>query len=335
MKTKLTNEDIIDQTDRWIADHEGDARMALVVALTRLNSVTEERDQKLAGDQRRNYGDIEEAFGRRRLSDLTFQDIKRWHAAMTERRGPTAANRKFATLRRLFSWAVEEKYIQGEQNCLSGRKLDFLNEEVQRERFLEVHEIDSLWDVIDGWAEHCAGLYGARPDAAEVGQQSADIIALIFLTGARKGEVLKAQVKEFVGIGTDRPTWVKPAGHTKSGRLHRVALNVDAAKIVERLVEGRNDPDGYLFPGPGAAGHRTNIDKVWRAMRKEAGLEGVRIHDLRHTAASQMISSGASLEEVGSILGHRTFSMTMRYAHLMDDAQRSAVSKISRRRRSS
>ena len=84
----------------------------------------------------------------------------------------------------------------------------------------------------------------------------------------------------------------------------------------------------YVFPGSGERGHVVEVKKAWRSICKAAGITGLRIHDLRHSFASQLASGGASLPLIGSLLGHTNPATTARYAHLFDDPQRKATESV-------
>lgn len=84
----------------------------------------------------------------------------------------------------------------------------------------------------------------------------------------------------------------------------------------------------YVFPGSGGTGHVVEIKRVWRQLCKAAGISGLRIHDLRHSFASQLASGGASLPLIGALLGHSNPATTHRYSHLFDDPQRAAVERV-------
>ena len=95
------------------------------------------------------------------------------------------------------------------------------------------------------------------------------------------------------------------------------------------LTELRRRTNGpWVFPADSKPGHRVTVQKSWLALCAAAGIEGLRIHDLRHGFASQLVSSGASLPLIGSLLGHANPQTTHRYAHLFDDPQRAAVERI-------
>jgi integrase len=84
----------------------------------------------------------------------------------------------------------------------------------------------------------------------------------------------------------------------------------------------------YVFPSDGKTGHVVEIKKGWASLCKAAGITGLRIHDLRHSFASQLASGGASLPLIGALLGHSNPATTARYAHLFSDPQRAAVEKV-------
>ena len=81
----------------------------------------------------------------------------------------------------------------------------------------------------------------------------------------------------------------------------------------------------FVFPGKVAGQPLQDIKKAWNTIRSTANLAGVRIHDLRHTHASHLVSSGLSLSIVGKLLGHTQASTTQRYAHLADTPLREAT----------
>jgi integrase len=83
----------------------------------------------------------------------------------------------------------------------------------------------------------------------------------------------------------------------------------------------------YVFPGRGAP-HRFDIKKPWAKLCRDANLKNARVHDLRHTYASMLVSSGETLPIIGRLLGHTQPATTARYAHLMDDPLRKATERV-------
>ena len=84
----------------------------------------------------------------------------------------------------------------------------------------------------------------------------------------------------------------------------------------------------WLFPGDVPGQPVKEIRRFWISVQKEAKLPDVRIHDLRHTFASLLVSGGASLEMIGKLLGHTQMQTTQRYAHLMDSPLRAGVDAV-------
>ncbi len=147
-------------------------------------------------------------------------------------------------------------------------------------------------------------------DAAE-DQRAAGIIRLCMLTGARLGEVRTARFDQF---NLDYAIWSKPASTTKQRKIHRVPVSQEVVAIVRQrqLVVPRGNP--WLFPGDAIGKPVREIRCFWARVQKEAELADVRIHDLRHTFASLLVSGGASLEMIGKLLGHSQMQTTQRYA---------------------
>jgi integrase len=243
------------------------------------------------------------ALGRKRVPDVGHADVERLHAQISLT-APIAANRAVALLSKAMSLAI--KWGWRADNPCKGLER---NQEQKRERYLTTAELGRL----------CAAL-NRRHDKLE-----AAAIAFLMLTGTRRGEALAARWRDF---DAGSCTWVKPASTTKQRKLHRVPLSAAAqavlAQLVERLAPDEAPPDAYVF-GP-ALIHR--VRSTWEAVRAEAGLPGLRLHDLRHAYASLLVSGGLSLPIVGALLGHSTPSTTARYAHLLDDPLRQATERV-------
>ena len=146
---------------------------------------------------------------------------------------------------------------------------------------------------------------------------------MLLLTGARRGEVLSATWEMF---DLENGVWTKPSSHTKQKKLHRVPLSPPALQLLQE-IKNRGSDSEYVFPSRLGAKrpHLTELKNSWKKVCELAGLEGVRIHDLRHSFASILVSGGASLPLIGALLGHTQVQTTQRYAHLMDDPLRRAV----------
>jgi integrase len=217
---------------------------------------------------------------------------------------PVRANRTGEVIRKMFAYAVKWNW-RGDNPAMGFRR----RMETPRDRYLSKEEIARLASALDA----------AQDDRAS------SIIRLCMLTGARVGEVRQARFEHF---NLEHLSWTKPAIITKQRRIHRVPISDEAAAIVRqrRLAVVKGSP--WLFPGDTPGQPVQEIRRFWKHIQKEAGIEDVRIHDLRHTFASLLVSGGASLEMIGKLLGHSQLQTTQRYAHLMDSPLRAGVSAV-------
>ena len=160
--------------------------------------------------------------------------------------------------------------------------------------------------------------FEAHPD-----QQAANIFRLCLYTGCRAGE---AMAMRFDDVELARGIWTKPGSTTKQQAAHIVPLSAPVKQLLARLRQETSSP--WVFPADSKPGHRVTVQKSWLAICKAVRIAGLRIHDLRHSFASQLVSQGASLPLIGSLLGHSNPATTARYAHLFDDPQREAVERV-------
>lgn len=217
---------------------------------------------------------------------------------------PVRANRVGEVIRKMFAYAV--KWGWREDNPATGFRRRI---ETPRERYLSQDEIARL---------------AAALDAAE-DVRGAGIIRLCMLTGARVGEVRQARFEDF---NLEHLSWTKPATTTKQRRVHRVPISDEAAAIVRLRRQAVFTGCPWLFPGDKPGQPVQEIRRFWQRIQREARIEDVRIHDLRHTFASLLVSGGASLEMIGKLLGHSQMQTTQRYAHLMDSPLRAGVDAV-------
>jgi integrase len=232
-----------------------------------------------------------------RVAEIGFTDIDALHRKVTKAGTPYRANRVVAVLSKMFSLAIRWRWRT--DNPAHGVER---NQEQKRVRYLSSEELGRLSAAL---AEH--------PD-----QQAANAIRLLLLTGARRGEVLTAKWSDFNLVSGE---WTKPGATTKQKTEHRVPLSAPARQLLAEIPRSGD----YLFPGPGASGHRFDLKQPWAALCKTAGLSGVRLHDLRHTYASILASAGLGLHVIGGLLGHTQPQTTARYAHLTHDSLKSAT----------
>ncbi|MDE0344638.1 MAG: site-specific integrase [Boseongicola sp.] len=244
------------------------------------------------------------AFGSRRLDRIRHIEVVRWFETYSGT-APGAANKGLELLRQILNHAIAHGHIEANPargiGPNPGRKLT---------RFLSREEIDRLHRVLDRYAE------GSRSQI-----QQADIIRLLLLTGCRKSEIVHLGRDEVKGDRLELKD-------SKTGP-RTVALNVEARGIIERRMAQAGSP--WVFPSVRDPSRPRHIGlPLWYAVRREAGIEDVRLHDLRHTVASQAVLNGVSLPVVARLLGHSNVHMTMRYAHVGDHEVEEAAERVGR-----
>lgn len=147
----------------------------------------------------------------------------------------------------------------------------------------------------------------------------AGVVSLLLYTGMRVGELLSARWEH---VDVDRRTLFVPT--SKTGRSRRVPLAQAALDVIAKLPRAKDAV--HLFPSPKCPGeHLTSVKHGWQTARDAAGLPGLRVHDLRHSAASFMVNSGVDLFAVGKVLGHASVQSTQRYSHLNNSTLLAAV----------
>jgi len=247
------------------------------------------------------------ALGSKRAVDLTRQDVTRLHHA--RRATPTEANRALAVLSTMMNLAERwGERADGSNPCRHVGKYP----ERRRERFLSAQELARLGDVLAGYPR------GRRMETA-CGYHAAAIKLLVF-TGARLGEVLSLQ---WQWIDWERGEARLPDSKTGAKTLH---LPPPALAVLAELPRVEGNPHVIVGGKTGAA--LVNLEKPWRAIRKAAGLDDVRLHDLRHSFASTAASGGMGLPIIGKMLGHTQAQTTQRYAHLASDPVKAAAATV-------
>lgn len=154
-----------------------------------------------------------------------------------------------------------------------------------------------------------------------VNHNALDIIELLILTGARRGEIERLRWAE-----VDLSASQLNLADSKTGQK-RIPLNSSSLAV----LAARNRQEGEQFVFPGGGGHYVGTPRVWSTLRKKAGLGSVRLHDLRHSFASVGAMGGTPLLVIGALLGHRDHATTQRYAHLAADPVAAAAEDIGQR----
>ena len=250
---------------------------------------------------------IKQSLGKRRVSDVTRQDIDRLHRKM--RATPYQANRTIALLSKMFNLA--ERWAMRPDGSNPCRNVDRYKEEA-RERYLSAGELRRLGKALDDGL--AAQLETPHMVAA---------IKLLLLTGARVSEILGLKWEDI-----DRERATAKLASSKTGKRY-IYLSEPALTILNDLV---NLPvanvNPFVIAGRYDHAPLDNLRKPWRRICKRASLTDVRLHDLRHTAASIGVAHGLSLPIIGRILGHTQAQTTQRYAHVAVDPALDAVNQI-------
>jgi integrase len=233
----------------------------------------------------KSYGQLLDAyvipkFGLLEPRGITRNLIEQWHGEIAQR-APGAANRAIATLSSFLSWLEHDRLI--DRNPCRGVKR---KPENSRHVFLDQAEITAAHKALD--ADH------NRPAAL--------VLRLALLTGCRIGEALTLTAKQ---VDLKRALWVKPSSHTKSKKTHIVPLQKEALAVLRELLK-LDLPD---YP---------QCRRAWWRVRAKLKRPDIRIHDLRHSRASALARGGASLPQIGRVLGHAAPATTQRYLHLID-----------------
>lgn len=236
-----------------------------------------------------------------------FRDAQKKSSKLVDgevtRSGATTANRVLAVTSCMFSEGVAQG-LRIDNPC----KLVKRHPENKRERYLDATETARLLAACDA-SRHLNG---------------ANLIRLLTLTGARRGETMKARWDEF---DLDTGVWRKPSHHTKQKRNHRLPLSPAAVAVLRDMRAAAVGP--WLFPSSDPATPVADLKKSVARIFNDAELgKDVTLHTLRHSFAARVVSAGHGLHAAGTLLGHTQAATTHRYAHLEHDAQRRALSDV-------
>ena len=243
------------------------------------------------------------------LGALAISAVERSHiAALHDRmRGtPYQANRTVETVARMYSLAEAWGLVAADRNpCRSVRRY----RERPRERFLSADEYRRLGAALDA----------AEADGSVMGSAIA-AIRLLLLTGCRKMEIVRLRWDDL-----DRTAGEIRLTDAKTG-TRRVPLTPAVDWVLGRIPRSEENP--WVIAGRKPGTHLSNLDEPWRRICVRAGLDGVRIHDCRHSFASRALALGEGLPMIGELLGHRKVATTARYAHLARDTEKAAAAKV-------
>lgn len=258
---------------------------------------------------------IKPKLGRVRTKALGYSDIAKFHTALNAT--PYMANRCIAILSVFLNWC--EKHGYRERNSNPCKEISLYREQ-KRQKFMDAEILSVLGDALSHmeatWYERQANK--TRGDGNKVDTitpQAAAAIRLLMFTGARLDEILSLKW-EYI----DFEQGIARLPDSKTG-FKVLQLPTPALAVLENLPEMSE----WVLPANSASGHMVNLKTAWGNLLKFARLPGWRLHDLRHSFASVMVNSGASLPFIGKILGHAQAKTTQRYAHLEQNPARKAA----------
>jgi integrase len=247
------------------------------------------------------------AFGKQKVKNVNRVDVTKLHHSL--RKTPYQANRVMALLSKMFNlaerWGLRP---DGTNPCRHVEKY----KEAKRERFLSPEELARLGSAL-----------------AELEQEVLELpstitaVRLLILTGCRREEVLGLKWEH-----VDLATASLRLPDSKTG-AKTVYLNQPALEVLAQTPRLEGNP--FVCPGLKPGEHLVGLPKAWGRIQKRAGVEGVRLHDLRHSFASVGAAAGLGLPIIGALLGHTQAATTQRYAHLGADPIRAANEEVGRR----
>lgn len=311
-----------------------------------LDDVRDRRKPTTAAEYGRLWAKhVAPALGSRRVADVTPADAGKLHRSL--RGTPYLANRVLSLLGAFFAYAER----QGERAKHTNPAHDIEPyREASRERFLTPAEITRLGEALTT-AERTGlpvppqlqrkgrgmsrkrrakvtgrkrGPYNRSSEAPRLQPANPFAVAAIrflLLTGWREREALTLR---WANLDLKRSFATLP--DTKTGKSIRV-LGAPARLLLSDLPRVEGSP--FVFPGRSSDGPLVELSRLWYAVRHAAKLEGVRLHDFRHSFASVSASSGGSLLMIGKLLGHKETATTARYAHLLPDPLKAAADNAS------
>ena len=275
--------------DRYLAEH----------------AIPQKKPRSVEEDRRNIRVHILPALGGKRVATVTGTDILKLYRSMRDT--PIAANRTLALLRTMFNLAETEDWklrAPASNPCRRiGRKERY--PEHKRERFLTTDEWKRLADALNQSTE---------PPNAVVA------IRLLAFTGCRRSEILTLRWEH---VDFDAACLRLPESKTGAKIVY---LNAPALEVLASIT--RIDDNPYVIVGRRPGSHLIDLQSPWQRIRREARLEGVRLHDLRHSYASVGAGAGLSLPIIGKMLGHSRAETTERYAHLAPDPLKTAVERV-------
>lgn len=247
---------------------------------------------------------IKPSLGNKQLSHIERADVAELHRFLGRSGRPRTANKAHSLLRAILNRAIAWEYLSHPNPA---QHVDRFKES-SRDRFLQPTEMEAF--------------HAAVGQEAEIVR---DLIYLLLFTGARKTEALTMRWPD---VDLNEAVWHIP--DSKNGEPRRVALAGAALAILQRRS---GDPSGspWVFPGSDPTRHYVDPKRAWERVCDRAGINNLRIHDLRRTLGSWLLANGADLVTIQKALGHKDFRSTLVYARNNIDVVRREVNNAARK----
>lgn len=247
-----------------------------------------------------NFNRYLASLANKKAKDITKNIVIDWQAGLAKNYGIYAANHAFALLSAVFNKAILWGF-DGLNPCTGVKKF----KEKSRERFLQIDELPRFFEALN----------------EEPNELFRDYIYISLLTGARRSNVLAMHWRD---INFASRTW--RVEETKNGEPQTIHLSDQSLEILEKRQQLRYSD--WVFPSDTSkSGHIEEPKKIWKRVLEKAGIEDLRIHDLRRTLGSWQAATGANSYIIGKSLGHKTQQATAIYARLNLDPVRESVNK--------
>ncbi len=256
--------------------------------------------QKTYKDKRLLVNQLLKRFGNLNVKDLNTKIIEQWQSEQLKRNKPGTVNRKLTVLKHMINKGTDWG-MATEETLKRVRKVKQLTEENTRLRFLNIEECQTL---IDCCAPHL------KP-----------IVTVALHTGMRLAEILGLRYEQ-----VDLKHGFILLEITKNGERREIPIDNTLNEMFNSMPRGLESV--YVFTDLKTGEPYKSIKRSFATALKKAGISDFRFHDLRHTFASHLVMAGVDLISVKELLGHKSLSMTMRYAHLAPGHKRKAVNVL-------
>ena len=243
------------------------------------------------------------------LGGLKLSEVDRSHASALHYRlrdMPKRANEAVGLLSRMFKLAMAWGMTPARPNpCRSVKRY----KQRDCERFLSDEEYVRLGRVLSE----------AEPEGGPMASAVA-AVRLLLLTGCRRNEILRLRWDD-----VDRAAGELRILEAKTGP-RRVPLTAPVARVLAGIARTEGNP--WVIAGPRRGEPLKSVNAYWLRLRERAGLDDLRLHDCRHSYASQALAIGEGLPTIARLLGHKTVMTTYRYAHLAEDSEKASVARV-------